>query len=210
MQETVQVLGALVTIVGLVIVAPYEVGRVLPALWHSITQALGRARGWLVRVLRLRKPQTFNVGSMTAALSGGSVSVTGRVGVTDQGTTKQQLTAIRAALVSIYGELDALRAEDGAIRAEMTAKVNQLAEDHAATRRTLEEQQRVQGQLNARGVPLAAIGALLTGLPGAWVTAGGWWFGGPLLAIGGVAAAVAARWLCDARHKLAEGWHDLD
>jgi hypothetical protein len=207
MQELVQVLGAVVTIVGLLVVAPYEAGRVPPAVWHSITRALSRVRGWLVRLLRLGKHRTFNVGSMTAILSTVTASFTGRVGVTDQGTTKQQLAAIRAALTSIHGELDGLRTEDGAIRAELTTKFNQLSGDHAALRDAYEQQRQEQGALNARGVPLAAVGALLTGLPGSWLAAAGWWLGGPLVAVGLLAGGVALRWLWEARDELAAGLH---
>jgi hypothetical protein len=209
MQELVQVLGAVVTIVGLLVVAPYEAGRVPPAVWHSITRALSRVRGWLVRLLRLGKHRTFNTGSMTAILSGVTISAYGRVGVTDQGSVEQQLAAIRAALTSIHGELDGLRTEDGAIRAELTTKFNQLSGDHAALRDAYEQQRQEQGQLNARGFPLAAVGALLAGLPGAWLAAGGWWLSGPLVLVGIVAAGVALRWLWKTRDKLALGLHSF-
>jgi hypothetical protein len=206
MQELVQALGALVTIVGLLVVAPYEAGRVPPAVWHSITQAGSRVRGWLSKWLPfLRRHRTFNVGSLTAITSAVTMSAYGRTGVTDKGTTKEQLAAIRAALTSIHGELDGLRAEDKAIRAELNMKLDHLAEDHAALRQALEEQRKEAGQVNARGFPLAAVGALLAGLPGSWLAA--WWVAVPLVAVGVVAAWVALRWLWEARHKLAEGWH---
>jgi hypothetical protein len=210
MQETVQALGAFVTIVGLMVVAPFEAGRVPPAVWHTITRALNRSRGWLSRWLPfLRRDLTHSIGSASAITSAVTVSAFGRSGVTDKGTTKQQLAAIRAALTSIHGELDGLRAEDIAIRAEMTAKFRQLSEDHLATRQALEEQKREQGALNARGVPLAAVGALLTGVPGSWVAAGGWWLTVSLLLVGLVAAGVALHGLWKKRHKLALGLHSF-
>jgi hypothetical protein len=210
MQEMVQALGAVVTIVGLLVVAPYEAGRVPPAVWHSITQAGSRVRGWLARWLPfLRRNIRVNVGDMVGILSGVTFSATGHVGVTDKGTTKEQLTAIRAALTSIHGELDGLRAVDAAIRAELTAKFKQLSEDHAATRQALEDQRQEQGALNARGVPLAAIGALLTGVPSSWVAGAGWWLSAPLVLVGLVAAGVALRWLWRTRDKLSAGLHSF-
>jgi hypothetical protein len=210
MQELVQVLGAVVTILGLVVVAPYEAGRVPPAMWNWITRAGGRARSVLSRWLPfLRRNITVNVGDMVALTGLGTLSAWGRVGVTDKGTREEQLTAIRAALVSIHGELDGLRAEDTAIRAELTAKFNQLAEEHAALRQAHDEQRHEQGQINARGFPLAAVGALLAGLPGSCLAAAGWWLGGPLVAVGVVAAGIGCRWLWEARHKLAEGLHSF-
>jgi hypothetical protein len=204
-QQSVQALGTVVTIVGLMIVAPYEAGRVPPAVWHSITRALSRVRGWLFRLLRLGRNIQVNVGSVTGITSFGTASVYGRTGVTDKGTTKQQLAEIRAAVASIHAELDGLRAEDKAIRAELTVKLDHLAEDHAALRQAHEEQRQEAGQLNARGFPLAAVGALLAGLPGSWLAA--WWVAVPLVGVGVVAAGVALRWLWEARDKLAEGWH---
>jgi hypothetical protein len=208
MQELVQVLGALVTIAGLVIVAPFEAGRALPAVWRSTAPARSRARNWLSRWLPfLRRDIRVNIADMAGGLSVITGSATGRMGLTDQGTTEEQLTAIRAAVASIHTELDGLRAEDRALRAELTVKLDQLAEDHAALRRDLEEQWQEQGQLNARGFPLAAVGALLAGVPGSWLAAAGWWLAGPLVAVWAVAAAIAGRWLWDARDKLAAGWH---
>ena len=208
MQELVQVLGALVTIAGLVIVAPFEAGRALPAVWRSTASAMRRARSWLSRWLPfLRRNIRVNIGSSTRVTSRVTASATGRMGLTDQGTTEEQLAAIRAAVASIHSELDGLRADDRALRAELTVKLDQLAEDHAALRRDLEEQWQEQGQLNARGFPLAAVGALLAGVPGSWLAAAGWWLAGPLLAVWAVAAAIAGRWLWDARDQLAAGWH---
>jgi hypothetical protein len=208
MQELVQVLGALVTIAGLVIVAPFEAGRALPAVWRWTAPVRSRARELLSRVLPfLRRNIRVNIGSATGVTSRVTASITGRVGLTDQGTTKEQLAAIRAAVASIHSELDGLRAEDRAIRTELTVKLDQLAEDHAALRQALAEQRQEQGQLNARGFPLAAVGALLAGLPSSWLAAAGWWLGGPLVAAGVVAAWVAVRWLWEARDKLAAGWH---
>lgn len=205
-------LGTLVTILGLVAVAPREAGRAVPALGHSVKRGADRARTSLSKLLPfLRRPGQHNPASLNASIPiVSTVSAFGRVGLTGQGSPHEQLTAIRAAIVSIHAELDWLRAESAATRAEMSGKLNRLAEDHAALREALDAQRSEQEQVNARAFPMAALGAALAGFPGPWLVAGGWWLTTLLALAGAVAACVAIRWLWEARAELCAGWHSFD
>lgn len=210
MAEMMQFLGALVTIAGLVVVAPFEAGRALPALRGSVARTAVRARNFLSRWLPFLRTNVLvdpgGISSHTPAVSG---SITGRMRLVPRGTPEEQVIMIWREVDSIYTELDGLRAEDGKIRTELIAKFRQLAEDHAALRQALEEERQEQGQINARGFPLAAVGALLAGVPGAWLPAAWWFVGGFLGIVGLVAAGVAALWLWGAKDKLAAGWHSV-
>jgi hypothetical protein len=216
--EAVQVLGTLVTIAGLVVVAPYEAGRVVPAVWHSTAPTRNRVRGWLARWLKfLGRDISVNVGDLAGVLGMVTVSATGRVGLSGQGTTQEQLDAIRAAVASIHTELDALRVENTTIRTELNAKLDQLYRDHEKLSQFVREQHERRRQLDARGFPLAALGALLAGVPDSWLATmpadsaapvsptWAWW---PLAVVGLVAAVVAVRWLVHAWGEVAKGWRE--
>lgn len=198
--EWVQWLGTFVTISGLVVVAPYEAGRMLPDLWAAAVEKGNRARVWLARWLpSLRRERLVNAGGIATSLSGVQGSIYGRVGLSDKGTTADQLAALRAALGAVHQELDGLRADMHKTRTELTGRLDQHAQDLAQLRQAVELYRREQGEVNARGFPLAAVGALLAGLPGLFVS---WWWA-PLFAL---VLYVALRWLWDSRIRLADGW----
>lgn len=219
--ELLQAVGTLVTIAGLVVVAPVEAGRVVPELWAWLTRQGQRARGWAARWLKfLRRDGQVNAGSMhgvVAILS--SVWAVGRVGLSDQGTTEEQLEALRRAVDGIYSELTRVHEDHNALKAVLTQRLDQLTQDLAELRQRVEEHQREQTRLNGRGFPLAAVGALLAGMPGAWLVSetvwpdgststGPSWLWWPLAAVGAGAVTVAVRWLRQAWQDVRAGWRE--
>lgn len=203
--EVMQVVGTVVTITGLVVVAPYEAGRVVPDVWRAIRSGGRRARVWLSSWLPF-----LHLDATIHGVAGGSVAIArsaiwgvGRVGLTDQGTTEEQLAAIRHAVESIYSELTGLREGQNALKAELTQRLDQLTQDLAELRRAIADQQQTQRKLNAKGFPLAALGALLAGTPASWLVlvptdpaaaprpTWAWWL---LLGLGAVGMGVAEAW----------------
>lgn len=210
----VQLWGTLVTITGLVVVAPYAVGRVIPDAWRATAGTRNRVRGWFARwIPALRRNVTVNVGVISGSLAHVTGEVHARLIPGDKGSTEEQLAAIRRALDSIYGELDGLRAGQTKLRAELTERLARLEAAQDELRRALEAQQDERSRLDARGIPLAAVGALLAGWPAAWLPV---WLAVVLLAAGGMAAYVAVRWLrsrpgdpgawAEVRKGWREGW----
>ena len=211
--ETVHLVGTFVTIIGLVVVAPFEAGRVLPDVFRAVLLGGRRVRAWFARWLPfLRRSVTFAGSGSVAGTSRVSGSAFGRRVPGDEGSVEEQLVAIRRAVVLIHEELDGLRADQIALRHELTGRLERLVLDHAELRQSVEAYQSAERQLNAQGFPLAALGALLSGVPNPWLvteTPSGvsptlaWW---PLLAVGLVAVAVGGRWLFQSRDRVLEGW----
>jgi len=99
------------------------------------------------------------------------------------------------------------------LRVELTERLARLEAAQDELHRALEAQQDERSRLDARGIPLAAVGALLAGWPAAWLPV---WWAVVLLLVGVVAGAVAARWLrsrpgspgawAEVRKGWREGW----
>lgn len=138
MTELVVVVGAVVAGLGLVVVAPYELGALLPRI-GAWTMLRGRqTRDWLARWLPfLRHGAAVNAGGIVAA----TVRITGsaivRVGLIDEGEVADQLRVLRHALASVYGELDGLRDEQGKLRAELTARLDALTAEVSELRQAI-------------------------------------------------------------------------
>jgi hypothetical protein len=218
--EAVQVVGTFVTIAGLVVVAPDAAGRVMPDTWRAVLSAGRWARGWLARWLpRLRRNAEVNAPTMSGTAQMGDSEV-GFMTVTlhDPPTTlEERFDRINDAIASIYNQMDDLRSGQDQSRAESARRHDQLHRDHAELRQQLERQQKQRRQLDYRGFPLAALGALLAGLPDSWLVTApvgpaspasptwAWW---PLLAAGLVVAGVGVRWLVHARGEVRRGWRE--
>lgn len=203
--EVVQMVGTVVTITGLVVVAPYEAGRVVPDVWRTIRSGGRRARDRLSRWLPFlhRGATVHGVVAGSVAVARSTIWGVGRVILTDQGTMEEQVAAIRHAVESIHSELTGLREDQNALKAELIQRLDKLTRDLAELRLAIAEQQQTQRQLNAKGFPLAALGALLAGTPASWlvvvpsdpaappVPTWAWWL---LLALGVVGMGVADAW----------------
>lgn len=209
MTELLVVVGAVVAGLGLVVVAPYELGALLPRMGAWLLHHGRQARGWLARWLPfLRRNAVFSGGGAAAGAFGLAGSAIARVGLSAEGDVADQLTVLRHALASVYGELDGLRDEQSKLRAELTTRLDALTAEVSQLRQAIQEQQVQQRELNGQGLPLAAVGLLLSAVPGTWVEGGGWWLAGPLLAVGLVAVAVGIGWLRRAWPEVREGWSD--
>lgn len=103
-----------------------------------------------------------------------------------------QLESLRNALASVHNELDQLWAGHHELRAELVERLQRLEAEVAELQRQQDEQQEQARQVDARGFPLAAVGALVAGWPGEWLP---WPLGVLLLGVGGAAAWRAVQWL---------------
>jgi hypothetical protein len=194
----VQVVGAAVTIAGLLVVAPKEAGRVFPAM-------LAWAKRWLTgrRRQQIERNEPVGITDQVMWTLGGEGSLRA------VGTTEDQLAMIRGQLQEVRKELDQVKVDSQAIRAEMKEGLGKIAEDHDALKALQEQRQREQGQLNAKGFPLAAVGALLSGFPGLWLADWPTWVSVVLLVVGGVTLLVAGRWLRESGPQFVEGLHSF-
>lgn len=209
MTELLVVVGAVVAGLGLVVVAPYELGALPPRMGAWLLHRGRQARNWLARWIPfLKRGATVNVGGVAAATVRITGSAIARVGLSAEGEVADQLRVLRHALASVYGELDGLRDEQSKLRAELTARLDTLTAEASQLRQAMQEQQVQQRRLNGQGLPLAAVGLLLSAVPGTWLEGGGWWLAGPLLAVGLVAVAVGIGWLRRAWPEVREGWSD--
>lgn len=204
----VPLLGTLVTVTGLVVAAPHAAGRMLPDVWASIRHSSHQLRGWAARWLPwLRREGVLHAASGAAA---GGLVFRGKArarGVVGGGTVAEQLASLHRAVESIHGELDELRSEHKALGDELHGRLDQLSAELSELRQHVEAQEEQARQVDARGFPLAAVGALVAGLPAAPLT-WGWWV---LVAVGGAGAAVAVRWLWEpgsTRAEVAMGWRE--
>lgn len=209
MTELLVVVGAVVAGLGLVVVAPYELGALLPRMWAGQVRRARQARDWLARWIPfLKRGATVNVGGIAASHLGVTGSAFGRIVPGDQGTLTEQLASLRRAVTLIHVELDDLREAQHATRTDLSARLDTLTAEVSQLRQAMQEQQVQQRRLNGQGLPLAAVGLLLSAVPGTWLEGGGWWLAGPLLAVGLVAVAVGIGWLRRAWPEVREGWSD--
>lgn len=214
----VQFVGTLVTVAGLVVVAPYAVGRAIPDAWRATAGARNRVHGWAARLLPWLRGDAA-VHAVSASLNG-TIRITGeafgRVGPGSVGTVEEQLASLRRAVESIHAELDGLRTGQTALRAELVARLERLEAAQDELRQAVEAQQDERAKLDARGIPLAAVGALLAGWPAVWLP---WWLAVVLLLVAGMAAVAAVRWLrgrpskpgagAEVRSGWQEGWREV-
>jgi len=164
----VQALGTLITIAGLVGVAPEAVGRLLPRAWRRLREWGRRTRGWLARFIPFLR-RSVNVGAATAAFSvAGSATGTVRPGYSVTQDLGEQIKELREQIRIIYLELDGLSALVRQQHADHDARLAELRATLERVVREFEQQTRSAEELNTRGFPLAAAGALLAGCP--------WWF----------------------------------
>lgn len=200
-ERWVQIVGTVVTVAGLVVVAPREAGRVPADLWRWVRRAGATLRGWAARVLPfLRRTHSATLaGTMpiTSASLTGEVSV--RNGLTSTGSHDEQLEQLRQAVVGLRGEIDALDGRTFRRFEGVHKRVTEVEAAHRDFAAKIEEQMRSAAVLNARGFPLAAAGAVLAGIPFAFES---WWWT-PLFAL---VLVVSAFGLARARKELAAGW----
>lgn len=216
--EVVQTMGTLVTIAGLVVVAPFEAGQLLPNGLGVIRRGVGWLGTRLIRLLPDRRGREHQAHPLTSVSTSRSMSW-GDLGVRTaiHGTPEEQLDAVRRAVIGIYAELDYLLARQQEGTQESRAAVEQLSQSQAELRKRLEEQESKERRLNMRGFPLAAVGALLAGTPGSWLVSLGppataastptaAWF--VLAAIGLLGCGAAAHSLIGCRADFAQGWRE--
>ncbi|MFT3834614.1 MAG: hypothetical protein QM711_15050 [Micropruina sp.] len=206
LSDWLNLLGALVTALGLVVVAPEALGTVARQLMAGAAHLARRARGQLARWFpSLGKSTSATVGAVAASLLGIASNARGRIGPTDIGDHAQQLDQLRRVVAAIYAELDELHAAHEQLKAEQSARLDALTAELAAVQQALREQEDEQRKLNGKGFPLAALGLLPSSVPVDVLNGPTGW---AVLALLGGFAVVGARWLAEARGDIAKGWRE--
>ncbi len=198
----IQFIGTAVTVAGLIVAAPRTAGRVVADAGRFVK----RSRERLLRWLRIR-PREVNRGVLNAQLSGPPTATWhGRpVRQPIKGTLKTRLTYLEQWTAELSDDLRRHeQATHHALR-DLRAQLNDLSANHSQLRVQIELESAEQETLNHRGFPLAALGALLAGIPGAWLAAAGWCAVTLVLMIGGGAALHAGAAIWQSRGELWKG-----
>ncbi|MFC4628011.1 hypothetical protein ACFO6V_07195 [Promicromonospora alba] len=164
-EECVQALGTITTMAGLLVIAPYQAGR--------SPRDLGRAIARLWKRLRHGRPQVVVRGAFGAATGNLTASVYGRVGVRDDASTEEKIRYLLHAVDGIHDEIAKVRSEAAGRNSEINQQIAQIEEGHAALTQHIDQQARDAEHLNARGFPIAILGAFLAGVP-FWLVGWGW------------------------------------
>ncbi|MCW3159529.1 hypothetical protein [Micropruina sonneratiae] len=210
----VQWLGMAVTMLGLVIVAPSDLGALVAQMVSGGARAAHKARGWLAERLPFLRGQVkvrHRMRLYDLRLEAHGAQVIARVLPNDEGRATAQLAQVREAIASIYAELDGLREAHETVRVALVERLHALTERVEALEQQVRQDTQTRRKLNGKGLPLAAGGALVGGWPSEWLTIGGDGaalnLGGWLLLGSGLALlAVGFAWMVQARGEVAQGW----
>lgn len=191
----VQMLGTVVTIAGLMVVAPHAMGAIGRTVWSALVK--------LVRSFRKAStppPVPVNRGALFATLPGVSIARGGSSRLYADGSVEDRLKALlseierlSATVVGLESRLEKLAGE---MREGLAASEVRVAEvrDEAkhgieALAEKYEKEKRHQERLNTFGFPVAAFGALLAGTPSIWLLS--WAVIGTYLGLGVTALVIA-------------------
>lgn len=174
-QTLVEVLGTVVTIIGLVVVAPYEAGRLVAELSRALVRLGHKARASAARVLPfLRRDATVHgVAAHGSIKAGGSARVIARAGLRPDRNVEDRLNVLERAVTGIWAEVDDLRNDHREEVAELRRQIEAVSGEVAALRRTVDERYQNARELNARGFPLAAVGVVVANVPSLFLS---WWW----------------------------------
>lgn len=213
MEYLPQLLGTLVTILGLVVAAPDAAGRLLPTAYATIARRANQGLAW---VDSWRNVEQTNPGQLAATLPRLTARMQGprvRHALAESATDQEKLTYLCRSVELIHTELDELHDGQRTMKAELSASLDQAMADLSELRQHAQAQQVQSRKVDARGFPLAAVGALVAGVPVVWGDPASivWWLWGSLTALGVIAGYVAVRWFIEpdsTRAALRDGWRD--
>jgi hypothetical protein len=203
-QTLVEALGTVVTIVGLVVVAPYEAGRMVAELWRAVVRLGHKARASAARILPfLRRDATVHGAAAQLNIGvGGAAKAVVRPGLRQSASVEDRLTVLERAVTGIWTEVDDLRKEHKERVAELRKRIETVSGEVAALRRTVEERYQNARELNARGFPLAAVGALVANVPSLFLS---WWWLLLFVPLCWVAVAPMRKTACDTWSEIVKG-----
>lgn len=163
-EECVQALGTITTMAGLLVIAPYQAGRSPRDLVRAIAGFLKRLRGGRRRVV---------VHAATAWGTGRAGTPHIRVGLRDDAGTEEKILYLLRAVDGIHDEIVKVKSEAVRRDAEVDQRFAQIEKGHTALAQYIDQQKRDAEHLNARGFPIAILGAFLAGVP-FWLVGWGW------------------------------------
>lgn len=175
--------GVFIAVVGAVVVEPNGTRLLLQSSWAWLRRLVRRAHHALARVL----PFLRKGASVKAAATGvgeGILTVEGMaVGRTasETGTPQEQLDSLRQLVVALETVVNGLAAdlqvEVANRRQALDALEARLTADTHQVRQELDERERQDARINARGLPVIAAGIFLSGVPdqlAGWLYPFGW------------------------------------
>lgn len=189
--------GVGIAVVGAVVVAPSGTRLLVRSAWVWLRRQGARTRGQLARFLPFLR-RDLNVQGVTASIGVGlggvgTLTVSGRAWH-PTASVDERIEALHQHITEVEGRLNEVSQQ---LSQETSKRERALAEleaglsaETAKLRRLLEEQEHRAARVDARGLPVIALGIVLSGIPDqlASIPYGIGWVA-PVL---GIAAAVAA------------------
>ncbi len=168
-----QVLGTLVTIAGLVVVAPSAAGRAIATPIRYVRDKLSELRSCVARRLRRRPPDIHECAGTVHAHSRAFFNPMVRPSLNGSGTNEDRLVALERSTLALREEVTDLGATSHQLTTAITSLANKANAQHIELKTRIEADRVSSEVLNTRGFPLAAAGALLSGLPDRWLEPSG-------------------------------------
>lgn len=195
--------GVVVAVVGAVIAAPGGTKLLLGSLGQKAVAAVRRLCEWVARLLPVLRKRRLIREAREGTVAGDTASLTvsapsGRLWIPSESVDKR-IEALRTYLQAVEAKLAAVERLLDKETAARTGAVDRL--DATLQRaiadlwRALAEQEHKTARVDARGLPVIAVGIVLSGLPellAHWIYPLGWIW--PLFAIVVAAAAAEQVW----------------
>lgn len=201
--------GIIVACAGALVAAPGGVARIRDGIMDTAWKLWRRLLGQLARVL----PWLGKDANVPPATARGSVRIptpriSGRGWVWNENDPDaQKIDALRRQILELWEELSRAqqqaRAGTEALRTELMRDLAALRADHHAVIQQHEQEKRQDAQIDARGLPLVALGIVLTGVPDGLAARP--WIGWPATAVALLLTIWLAAWPCAVwlAHKIA-------
>lgn len=176
--------GVCVAVIGAVVVEPNGTRLLLQSSWAWLDRLVRRAHHALVRVLPfLRKDASVKAATATGSAEG-TLTFEGMAegrSASETGTFQEQLDSLRQLVAALKTEVSGLDAEHQVevanLRRALDALEARLTADTHQMRQELDERERQDARINARGLPVIAAGIFLSGVPdqlAGWLYPFGW------------------------------------
>jgi hypothetical protein len=157
--DTIDWLGIAVSVSGAIIVAPAGFAEFI----RSIRDGLRRLTWWILR----REPTRHHASAKREPWSAFSVWVSGHYRKHDENATIAELAE---AINGLRDDLTRLRADarkrEKELRRQFAMSMDELSASNSEVKGRIEQAERDTARFNARGFPLIALGAVMTGTSG--------------------------------------------
>jgi hypothetical protein len=189
--------GVSMALVGAFVVAPSGTTELFESAWRWLEKTGRQALSQLARLLRFRKQDVNVVAPSAGVMSSSNVSATltaaGRVW-NPTAPLDERIAALRQHIVDVEGKVNEasqqLRQETSDRQRDLAKLQETLHTEIAEIRRLIADEERQSVLIDARGLPVLALGILLSGIPDELASIPlylGW-----LFPVGGVTLAVRA------------------